>query len=438
MEVAVTDPYAALRTLLTAGHHARPEDLPGLAMQVAAGLDASAIVLYLVDYGQLMLIPMIGPGTPAREQIPVDGTVPGRVYATGRPLSGTGPHRVWLPLVDGTERLGVLELLSHRPARRRRTADDALVASMFAELIIARRVYGDAIEHTRRREPMQVAAEIVWSLLPPLTFATSTVTVTGILEPCYDMGGDTFDYAVHGDILHLAVFDALGHGMAASTLTAVALSAYRNARRTGLNLLDTCKSVDKWVAAQFPDRFATATLAELDTRTGVLELICAGHPCALLFRNGRYVKALPGPTYTPLGLGLPTAAPYVIEEVLQPGDQVLLYTDGVIEARTDTGDFFGVDRLVDFVTRALADQLPAPETMRRLVHAILTHQHEQLQDDATALLIHWHPDTGATIHAPAVTTPTAGRGRRIARTAWTSVRRLRTVLDRRGTHTSPR
>jgi len=429
----VADPYAALRALLAAGHHARPEDLPALSMQVAATVDAAAIVLYVVDYAQLMLVPLRGPTTPVREEIPVDGTVPGRVYATGNPHVSTDPHRVWLPLIDGTERLGVLELVSRRPARRRRRADDVLLASMFAELIGARGVYGDAIERARRREPMQVAAEIVWSLLPPLTFATSTVTVTGILEPCYDMGGDTFDYAIHGDVLHLAVFDALGHGMAASTLTAVALSAYRNARRTGLDLLDTCKSVDKWITAMFPDRFVTATLAELDTATGVLRLVCAGHPCGLLLRDGRHVKSLPGPTYTPLGLGLPGPAATVIEEVLQPGDQVLLYTDGVVEARTGAGEFFGVDRLVGFVTRALADHLSAPETMRRLVHAILAHQHEQLQDDATALLIRWHPDTGATTHptTESLSTPQHPAGI-AARALGGAVHRLRAVLARRG------
>jgi serine phosphatase RsbU (regulator of sigma subunit) len=84
--------------------------------------------------------------------------------------------------------------------------------------------------------------------------------------------------------------------------------------------------------------------------------------------------------------------PEIADEALQPGDIVLLYTDGVAEARTEVGEFFGIDRLVTFVTRALADQLPAPETMRRLVHAILAHQHERLQDDASAALLEWRPD----------------------------------------------
>ncbi|WP_438821299.1 SpoIIE family protein phosphatase [Dactylosporangium matsuzakiense] len=66
----------------------------------------------------------------------------------------------------------------------------------------------------------------------------------------------------------------------------------------------------------------------------------------------------------------------------------------MVEARTGDGDLFGVDRLTDFVSRALADQFSAPETMRRLVHAILQHQQDALQDDATAVLVHWQPGAG--------------------------------------------
>jgi serine phosphatase RsbU (regulator of sigma subunit) len=259
-----------------------------------------------------------------------------------------------------------------------------------AELIASRRFYGDAVEHTRRRLPMQLAAEIIWNQLPPLTFAAGDTVVTAVLEPCYDVGGDAFDYAVNGQTLHAAIFDTVGHGIDSCALTSLTLNAYRNARRCGLDLVDTYRSIDKWVTAQFPSSFVTAVLIELDTVQGRYRRICAGHPGELLLRRGRPVRSLPGPTAMPLGLAdLVDALPPVDEDALQPGDQLLLYTDGVVEARTADGEFFGLDRLADFLTRALSAQLSAPETLRRLIQAILEHQHEQLEDDASAVLITW-------------------------------------------------
>ena len=88
-----------------------------------------------------------------------------------------------------------------------------MIAALVAELIASRRFYGDAVERTRRRLPMQLAAEIVWNQLPPLTFAANDTVVTAVLEPCYDVGGDAFDYAANGDVLHVALFDTVGHGI---------------------------------------------------------------------------------------------------------------------------------------------------------------------------------------------------------------------------------
>ncbi len=76
---------------------------------------------------------------------------------------------------------------------------------------------------------------------------------------------------------------------------------------------------------------------------------------------------------------------------LEPGDRVLIHTDGVTEARTATGQAFGEDQLVDFITRALAAGEPAPEALRRLIHTILDHHDGRLQDDATLVLAEWHP-----------------------------------------------
>jgi phosphoserine phosphatase RsbU/P len=392
--VAVPGWARAVRQLLDEVHHTRPEDLPGLMMRLAPTLDSVELVLYLVDYGQVTLMPLNSAGAAEREPQLIEATLPGRTFATGQPLTATteNGHRLWLPLINGTERLGVVELVTATAVPPQ--WDDLLaVAALLAETITSRRLYGDAFERIRRRLPMQMAAEIIWNQLPPLTYATDVAAVSAILEPCYEVGGDAFDYAVNGDVLHVGLFDAVGHGIGASSLTSLAISAYRNARRCGLDLSDTYRSMDKWISAQYPDSFVTAVLAELDTSTGGYRSIAAGHPGGLLLRDGKLVMELPSPTAFPLGWGnLGDPIPAISEESLQPGDKVLLYTDGVVEARTEHGEFFGTGRLVDFVTRALADRLPTPETMRRLTHAILAHQHDRLQDDATAAMIEWRPE----------------------------------------------
>ncbi len=390
----MADPLRAFRDLVAGTHQARPEDVPALAMRCAELLDAGEMVIYLVDYEQRNLMPLAGDGTPHRDPIAVDGTLPGRSFAmteTYETDTGSG-WRLWVPLLDGVERLGVLEVVTTTEPSRDVLANYRTAAGLLSEVLMTRRAYGDAVERIRRRLPMQLAAEIIWNLLPPLTFATTDVLISAILEPAYDVGGDAFDYAVNGGVLHAAVFDAVGHGIDASAMTSLTISAYRNARRCGLDLVDTYRSIDKWVSATYPHGFVTAALTELDTDRGLFRRISAGHPGELLFRDGKLVRTLPAPTAMPLGLGhLDTGIPTVEEEALQPGDQLLLYTDGVTEARTDNGEFFGPDRLVDFVTRSLADHVSAPETLRRLVHAILEHQPENLQDDATAVLLEWRP-----------------------------------------------
>jgi serine phosphatase RsbU (regulator of sigma subunit) len=79
-------------------------------------------------------------------------------------------------------------------------------------------------------------------------------------------------------------------------------------------------------------------------------------------------------------------------ERLEPGDRLVLYTDGVTEARDEDGGFFGVERLVDFLTKQTAAGRPAAETLRRLNLAILEHQVDVLQDDATTVLVEWLTD----------------------------------------------
>jgi serine phosphatase RsbU (regulator of sigma subunit) len=256
---------------------------------------------------------------------------------------------------------------------------------------MSRTLYGDSLQRARRRLPHSVPAELQWTQLPPLTFATPRVTIAGALVPTNEVAGDSFDYAVNGETAHIAIIDAMGHGLEATLLSAVAVAALRNARRSGLDLADTIRSIDKHISAEFgADKFVTGIIGELNTGSGVWRWVNAGHPPALIVREGRVVKSLETDINPPLGLLW--EFPSIGEERLQRGDRLLLHSDGVTEARDADGEFFGTERLVDFVTREAAAGRPAPETLRRLMLGILNHQGGELQDDATTLLVEWMGD----------------------------------------------
>ena len=391
------DVSEALRQLLDESHDARPEDLPDMVGRVAPLLDVTELVIHVVDHQQRVLVPIMPAEAPERDVIAVDGTVAGRAFSlvTVQEVPGDDAVTMWIPLLDGTDRQGVLQVVA--PVVDDRTRRDcAAVATLLAEMLITRSLYGDLIERVRRRATMTVSAELIRSQLPPLTFASGRVVISGLLEPCYDVGGDAFDYAVNGNVAHLALFDAVGHGagagMQAAVLASVALAAYRNARRGDLDLAGTYGHVDRVVRAHDRAGLITGIFGELDQVSGVLRVISAGHPGGMIIRDGAVVRTLPTPTALPVSMG-DLGAPEVVAESLQPGDHVLLYTDGVTEARTEDGGFFGVDRLAEFVVRAMADGLSAPETTRRLVHAILDYQNNVLQDDATILLVQWLADS---------------------------------------------
>jgi serine phosphatase RsbU (regulator of sigma subunit) len=387
-----TGPLGALVELLMAAGSAPPERLASIAAGSGRllGVDVS---VYLVDHEQRGLVHLAADGLERNPPLGLDGTLGGRAFRTLRILSSErdGRSRLWIPLVDGADRLGVLE------ARLNETTDlydpslrEQLtwIASLLGHLIASMGDYGDELERPRRNRPLTASAELIWQQLPPLTAATDSFVLAGMLEPSYNVGGDAFDYALSERTVSLAIFDAMGHGISAALMAAATLAGYRSARRDARGVYDQSRSIDDVISATFPgSAFVTGILAELDLGSGRLRYVNAGHPPPLLLREGKVVKELSGGHRVPFGLEAGGLA--VAEEKLEPGDWLALYSDGVVEARNPSGEWFGEELLVHFLTREMAASQPPAETVRRLTQAVLKHQEGLLQDDATILLATW-------------------------------------------------
>ena len=354
------------------------------------------VELFIVDLPQ-RLLKSVGSG-PATH-VGVEGTLAGRCYQLGEVIEGTddaGRRVLWVPVLDGTDRVGVLRAVVLSP----QAGDDPslpqrlwTLAGLIGHVLVAKIAYGDALRTLKAGGRLAPSADLLWDLLPPRTFATEKVVVSALLEPFDRVAGDAYDYSVTGDCVDIAVFDGVGHDMAAGLATTLALTAVRNARRGGeRDLLALASAADR-LLIEHPARlqFVTAVLARFDGMTGVLEYLVAGHPPPVLIRSGRAVRELAPRPRPPLGVVEQGtgAAPVVAQEHLEPGDRIVFYSDGVSEARNARGEFFGAQRLIDFAERAELDQLSAPETLRRLAAAVLRYQGGRLQDDATLVIVDW-------------------------------------------------
>ncbi|WP_406729684.1 PP2C family protein-serine/threonine phosphatase [Streptomyces sp. GD-15H] len=370
--------------------HELPAHLLGpLVARQVGRLGGRETSIFLQDYGQVWLVPLPGDGLTAGDPQPIDGSGAGRAFQEARRVEVPQADgvRVYLPLLDGGDQMGVLAVTLngiHDDDRRllRR------IAALVADMLVTKHGYTDLFFQVRRREPMSVAAEIQWSLLPPLAMSTPRVMLAGMLEPAYGVAGDSFDYALNGDVLHVAMVDAMGHGLDAATMATVAIGAYRHARRISVGLSEIYAFMDRAIAEQFgPDHFVTAQMMRLDTRTGRVQWVNAGHPAPLLIRGHRVVRRLRGPTTLPVGFG--GHEPRISELALDPGDRIMCFTDGLIEEHHVGGEEFGEEQLIGWVDRTERTAYGIRAVARTLSHTLKRARGGITTDDATLLLIEW-------------------------------------------------
>jgi serine phosphatase RsbU (regulator of sigma subunit) len=366
-------------------------DLPSIVRAAGEALGAGSARLLVADYAVLSLHE-VGATHPNGTRMPIEGTIAGRAFIRDEiVVAGEDPTDVWAPISQDSECIGVLHLQFWSRAAEAPPALDAVVR-MLTLIVLNKRRYTDELLRSRRSQPLSIAAEIQWDLLPPLSCVSERVSISGMLEPAYSIGGDSFDFALNATHAEFAIVDAVGHGMPAVLKSVIAVNALRNARRERTTPAAAYLDAGKILETQFGDStFVTGQIGRLELDTGTLTWLNAGHPLPLLVRSGRYVGELRCRPSLPMGLRGEVRE--VATEQLQSGDRVLFYTDGVVETRSPTGEQFGLPRLADFLVRATLDRVHPTETVRRLSASIVNYNGIGLSDDATLLLVEYHGET---------------------------------------------
>jgi hypothetical protein len=382
-----------LGQLLDRAHAMPPQLIAPLVAEEVRRIGGWDVSILLQDYDQVMLVPLPGRGLMGGDPVPIDGSWAGEAFVSEARVEHPVADgiRMFLPLLDGSDEVGVMALTLSRVDDDDRRFLRRL-AGLVADMLVTKNSYTDEFFRARRREPMSVSAEIQWSLLPPLSMALPQVAVAGIMEPAYDVAGDSLDYALNDEVLHMAVIDAMGHGLNAAVLATVAIGAYRRARRANVGLAELYEFMDTAINEQFdPDQFVTAQMARLDIGSGYLEWVNAGHPAPLLIRGNRVIEALEGAGTLPVGFG--GVAPQINTRRLMRHDRVLFYTDGLVEEHEIGGEQFGEERLINSIERVGPMTRSVQQMVRSLSHTLMRQRKGTTSDDATLFLVEWRGGT---------------------------------------------
>ena len=366
-----------------------PFRLLDVARGFLAGAEkVQAVNLLLVDYGQELLRPFGAYQGPPLGQERVDQGEAGVAHRTqaARVDRVQLGWRACVPVALGGERFGVLDVrLDAEPSAGLLAELERVAVALGFALAAAGRAT-DQVELARRGRPLSLPAEIQWELLPRLALAAPEYVVAGTVEPAYDVGGDTFDYAAQPESMTVSVTDAMGHGLQAALLAGLAVAALRNARRRRAGLLEQVDHANRALHAQFGgERFVTGQVLRLDVPGGTGAVVNAGHPLPRLVRGGR-VEPVGLDADLPLGVDPETV--YQVQPLkLEPGDRLVLLSDGVLEAAPEGGAAYGAGRL-DEVLRD-SQELAPYEVARLVVQEVIAHRAGDLADDLTAVCLDW-------------------------------------------------
>jgi serine phosphatase RsbU (regulator of sigma subunit) len=328
-------------------------------------------------------------GGPVEEAL---GTQEVQLLPPGESFSGGVRRGEWGVLAPVTERgevLGLLEMSLPTQPDEDTLSEIARTAHLLGFVVIANRRHTDLFEWGQRSTAFTLPAEIQRRLLPQaFTCEGGAFTLSAWLEPAANVGGDTFDYSLGRDVLHLSITDAMGHGVVSSLTATLCVGSLRNTRREAASLVEQAAAANAALsehATTIEDEgYVTGLLGRMDLRTGTLTLVNAGHVAPYLARAGT-VAPIELPVGLPMGL-FATTEYATADLVLEPGDRVVFVTDGMLERNAAA-----IDLIAEITqTRSLHPR----ETTRRLADNVLDVTGPTLADDATLMVLDWHGHHG--------------------------------------------
>ena len=388
-------PGLDLETLLAAVEAAPPIDAAEVvAAALTDSLGARDVSFLIADYSGRSLIRLshvrrmsADADDASRERghaVTLAGTPHGRALAEQdvQIVKDSDGFRVFAPVTSRGEAVGVLELGLDDEPDQQTLATVSAGAHALAYIVIANRRFTDLFDWGQRSVPLSLEAELQHQLLPAsYTCEGGQFTLAGWLEPAGDVGGDTFDFSVERDTLHLSITDAMGHTLNAAVLATVFVGALRNARRRGVNLAQQTQLANEALYGFGDDGdFVTGQVVRVDHASGLARIVNAGHPSPILIREGRAetVKLAPG-----LPFGVSNDYDYRVQELeLEGGDRLVFLTDGILER--NAANVNALELLTE--TR----ELHAREAVQALTQAVVDACGGALRDDATVLCLDWH------------------------------------------------
>ncbi len=288
------------------------------------------------------------------------------------------PGSVMAPLLLRGRALGVLLAIDAPEQPLVQLARQAAAALSLAN------VYTDVFDTTRRRKETSPASEIQQNLLPPRIARISGGILAGNVLPGYEIGGDWFDYVENRDGAWIGIADSMGKGTTAAALGGVSLGAFRAKRRVNSHLEATALAFITRCSRSRSMAFVNVILGRWHGPSSMFYSITCGHQPPLLITAGSELIELERTTHPALGLGEAARRFTVDRRRLQPGERLLLVSDGVLDRRTRGGDPFGLPGAQAAITDA--PDVAAASTVRALEDAITAASTDPLEDDATIVV----------------------------------------------------